>query len=182
MQLCGGFYGKIPLRKGAQGSFEEIRSHLDSPQFDGYEAVNFIIERALQEEDGELVLCAVGKLTNVALALAREPSIARHIRVVWLGSNYPAPGEHNLKWDQKALNCRIKVPSLKGPVKASHRVMPDNRTLYEVELPSGMNAIFVVTEPGHTEVLLNGEKIRPEKGRIPLQAEKNTIEIVSLSE
>ena len=45
--------------------------------------------------DRPLVVLAVGKLTNVALALKRAPEIARHIRIVWLGSNFPEPGEYN---------------------------------------------------------------------------------------
>ncbi len=104
MQLCGGLYGKIPLLTGAQGSFGEIRKYLDSPEFDGQEAVDFIIEKALEENDRELVVCAIGKLTNVALALEKELSIASRIRVVWLGSNYPEPGEHNLDWDIGSMN------------------------------------------------------------------------------
>ncbi len=104
MQLCGGLYGKIPLRTGAQGSFEEIRKDLDSAEFDGQDAVDFIIEKALEEDGRKLVVCAIGKLTNVALALEKEPSIASRIRVVWLGSNYPQPGEHNLDWDIASMN------------------------------------------------------------------------------
>ena len=50
------------------------------------------------------VLLPVGKLTNVALALEKEPSIAKKIRVVWLGANYPEPGEYNLENDTASLN------------------------------------------------------------------------------
>jgi purine nucleosidase len=104
MQLCGELYGKIPLLSGAQNSFEEIRSHLDRDDFDGHEAVNFIIEEALIERDEKLVLLPVGKLTNIALALEKEPSIANNVRIVWLGSNYPATGEHNKVWDKESMN------------------------------------------------------------------------------
>jgi purine nucleosidase len=103
MQLCG-VYGSIPLFKGANGSFEEIRNHVDEPGFDGYEAVDFIIEQALMDRDRELLLLPVGKLTNIALALLKEPSIADKVRIVWLGSHYPRPGEHNLFWDIESLN------------------------------------------------------------------------------
>lgn len=47
---------------------------------------------------------AVGKLTNVALALEKEPSIAGRIKVVWLGSNYPGPGEYNMVNDTASMN------------------------------------------------------------------------------
>lgn len=104
MQLCGDLYGKIPLLTGAQNSFEEIRIDLDQDDFDGHPAVNFIIEQALMDRDEKLVLLPVGKLTNIALALEKEPAIAENVRIVWLGSNYPQTGEHNKVWDKEAMN------------------------------------------------------------------------------
>ena len=104
MRLCGELDGKIPLLTGADGSFDSIREHIDSDTFDGSEAVDFIIEEAMRERGSPLVVIAVGKLTNVALALKKAPEIADRLRVVWLGSNYPARGEHNLWWDIPAMN------------------------------------------------------------------------------
>lgn len=94
---------QIPVVKGASGSFEEIAGELDAPGFDGVDAVEFIIERAHAEEDQQLVLLPVGKLTNVALALKKDPSIASQVRIVWLGSNYPERGEYNKENDPEAL-------------------------------------------------------------------------------
>ena len=92
MALCG--VAGIPLHAGANGSFEAIRPHLRQSDYDGKAAVDFIIARAKAQPAGSpLVLLPIGKLTNIALALAKEPSIAKKVRVVWLGSNYPAPGE-----------------------------------------------------------------------------------------
>jgi purine nucleosidase len=102
MQLCGGL--KIPLKLGAQEGFQEIMPHLAQPDFDGHEAVDFIIEQARMQRDGELILLAVGKLTNVALAVAKEPSITGNVRLYWLGANYPGIGEHNKVWDIPAMN------------------------------------------------------------------------------
>ncbi len=99
--LCG-LKGVIDVYLGADGSFEEIRPDLDEPDFDGHEAVDFIIERALADDDRELVLLPIGKLTNIALALEKEPAIAENIRVVWLGSNYPRTGEYNKENDRGA--------------------------------------------------------------------------------
>ena len=45
----------------------------------------------------------VGKLTNIALALKKDPSIASKVRIVWLGSNYPEPGEYNQENDEGAV-------------------------------------------------------------------------------
>ena len=99
--LCG-LEGVIDVYLGADGEFEEIRPDLDEPGFDGHEAVDFIIERALAEDERELVLLPIGKLTNIALALEKEPAIADNIRVVWLGSNYPRTGEYNKENDRGA--------------------------------------------------------------------------------
>jgi purine nucleosidase len=104
MQLCGELYGRIPLKTGAQDGFEDIIPYLGQPDFDGHEAVDFIIERALAERDDELILLAVGKLTNIALAVAKEPAITENIRLFWLGANYPGKGEHNKIWDIPAMN------------------------------------------------------------------------------
>jgi len=99
-----GLGGQIPLRRGASGSYEDIASTLGQPDFDGAEAVNFIIERAHAGGKRPLVVVAIGKLTNVALALKKDPSIAEEMRVVWLGSNFPRPGEYNLENDPSAVN------------------------------------------------------------------------------
>lgn len=103
MRLCDRF-GKIPLYKGANGSFEDIRPFVHQQTFDGAEAVNFIIEQAKAVRKGKLILLPVGKLTNIALALEKEPSIASKIRIVWLGSNYPEPGEYNQVNDVPSMN------------------------------------------------------------------------------
>jgi hypothetical protein len=102
VNLCN-LRNKIDIYKGANGTFEEIKSHVNEADFDGMEAVNFIIDRAKAEPDRKLVLLPVGKLTNIALALLKEPSIASNVRIVWLGSNYPDPGEYNQDNDISAL-------------------------------------------------------------------------------
>ena len=94
----------IPVKKGANGHFENISTTLSQPDFDGNEAVNFIIAQAKAMKNDKLVLIAVGKLTNVALAVAKDPSITNKIRLVWLGSNYPDPGEYNLDNDIPSMN------------------------------------------------------------------------------
>lgn len=103
MDLCN-VYESMPLYKGANASFEEIRPNLDKPDFDGAEAVDFIIEQAHKEADDKLILLPVGKLTNIALALEKDPSIASKVRIVWLGSNYPYAGEYNQDNDEESMN------------------------------------------------------------------------------
>ena len=103
VRLCT-LHPQLTVTRGASESFNEIATHLNEPNFDGEAAVNLIIERADTASETKLVIMAIGKLTNVALALKKAPRIARHVRVVWLGSNYPDPGEYNLESDPDAVN------------------------------------------------------------------------------
>ena len=104
-----GWKEKVAVIKGANGDFTEIRKHLSEEEFDGSEAVDFIIHEAMKKRKEKLVLLPVGKLTNVALALEKKPSIAKKVRIVWLGANYPEPGEYNLENDTAALNFILKT-------------------------------------------------------------------------
>lgn len=103
MELTKSF-GKIPLIKGANKSFAAILPTIGEANYDGNEAVNFIIKEARKNPGQKLVVLAVGKLTTVALALEKDPEIAQQIRLVWLGSNYPDPGEYNQDNDTVAMN------------------------------------------------------------------------------
>lgn len=94
---------EVPVLKGAEGSYEEINLFGDK-NFDGSEAVNFIIESAEKVKGKKLVVLAIGKLTNLALALKKKPALEEDIRLVWLGSNYPESGEYNLDDDTSAVD------------------------------------------------------------------------------
>jgi len=99
---------KVPLFMGADESYEEIAPTINQSDFDGQPAVDFIIEQAMKVADDKLVLVPVGKLTNIALAFLKEPKIIDKVRVVWLGSNYPHPGEYNLVNDITSVNPIIE--------------------------------------------------------------------------
>lgn len=107
MELCKAM-DNTPLLKGANGSFIEIEDDLGKSDFDGHEAIDFIIDEAKKHAKEKLVFIAVGKLTNIALALKKEPSISENIRLVWLGSNYPGSGEYNLENDIPSMNYLLK--------------------------------------------------------------------------
>lgn len=98
----------IPVIKGADKDFESIKKQIHKENFDGNKAVDFIIKKALENDNGKLVVIAIGKLTNIALAVKKHPEISNHIRLVWLGSNYPEPGEYNLENDIPAMNYLLK--------------------------------------------------------------------------
>jgi inosine-uridine nucleoside N-ribohydrolase len=103
-----GLRGEVPVLEGASGAYDAIAPTVDRDDFDGAEAVNFIIEQAHASGERPLVVVPIGKLTNVALALEKDPSIADEMRVVWLGSNFPEPGEYNLENDPSAVTPVIE--------------------------------------------------------------------------
>ena len=105
ISLVGKFGKGIVLKPGAEADFETIRPTIGDPSFDGHEAVDFIIEKARGYSPANpLVVIAVGKLTNIALVALKAPEVLPNIRLVWLGSNYPLPGEYNLKDDIPSMN------------------------------------------------------------------------------
>jgi purine nucleosidase len=144
-----GLGGRIPVIPGADGAFDEIEPHLGGAAFDGVAAVDFIIERAHATRGGRLLLLPIGKLTNVALALRKDPSIAPKLRIVWLGSNYPEPGEYNQENDEAALSFIL-----------------DTAVEFEIALvrygtPSGTDAVRVTREEIRARMPGKGPQIRP---------------------
>lgn len=56
-------------------------------------AVDFIVQRVLEEEDGAVTLCCVGPMTNAALALIKEPRLAGRLgRILFMGGAAFCPG------------------------------------------------------------------------------------------
>lgn len=103
MRLCDRFE-EIPLLRGVEANIADVLPELTEPTHDGYEAVDFIVQSAHEDRAQKLVVVAIGKLTNVALALVKSPEIAKQIRLVWLGSNFPHSGEYNLWSDSESVN------------------------------------------------------------------------------
>ncbi|HCC70793.1 MAG TPA: nucleoside hydrolase, partial [Bacteroidales bacterium] len=95
-----------------------------------------------------------GKLTNIALPLARAPDIASKVKVVWLGSNWPDKGEYNLENDTSAL-----VPLL----------MNDELELEILTVrygkPSGTWAVSLSVEEIRKIMKGLGPEVEPVKGR-----------------
>ena len=101
----------IKVIPGASGKYEDILPEIDKPTFDGSKAVDFIIERAMADDARPLVLMPIGKLTNISLALKKAPDIAEKVRIVWLGSNYPEPGEYNFVKPISLPFIRFSIPT-----------------------------------------------------------------------
>ena len=95
-------------------------------------AVDFIVERLLASNDGEITLCALGPLTNVALALEREPKIVGKIREIVLmgggffeGGNITPTAEFNIFVDPEAAKIVFAsgVPIVMHPLDVTHKAL-----------------------------------------------------------
>ena len=139
----------FPVIRGANGSFAEIAPHVREKSFDGSAAVNEIIRQA-KASGSRLVLVPVGKLTNVALALRKDPSIAPKVRIVWLGSNYPEPGEYNQENDEGALQYVLDTD------------VPFEIALVRYGTPSGTDHVRVTREEIHARMPGKGPRMRTE--------------------
>ncbi len=147
IELCD-LKGHIPLFRGANAGFDAIKDQTDAPDFDGADAVDFILEKA-DASTPPLILLAVGKLTNVALALKKDPSLADRIKVVWLGSNYPEPGEYNQDNDTTAMNYVLNTD------------VPFEMVTVRYDEPSGTDAIRVTQEEINRMMPGKGPRVAP---------------------
>jgi purine nucleosidase len=95
-------------------------------------AVDFIIESLMTEAAGSVTLCALGPLTNLALALGREPKIAARVREIVLmgggffeGGNVTPTAEFNIFVDPHAADIVLKsgAPIVMLPLDATHKAL-----------------------------------------------------------
>jgi len=129
---------------------EEVHGQtgLDGPQLpepimklqDRY-AVDFIVETLMGEESGSITLCALGPLTNLALALIREPRTAPRIREIVLmgggffeGGNITPAAEFNIYVDPHAADVVLKsgVPIVMMPLDVTHKAMTTAKRTAEI--------------------------------------------------
>lgn len=115
------------------------RSGLDGPDLPEPEmplqeqhAVDFIIETLMAHEEGEITLCPLGPLTNIALALNREPRIASRIREIVLmgggffeGGNVTPAAEFNIYVDPHAADVVLRsgAPVVMMPLDVTHKAL-----------------------------------------------------------
>jgi hypothetical protein len=137
----------FPVLRGANGSFAEIAPHVGERTFDGSAAVNEIIRQA-KASSTRLTLVPIGKLTNVALALRKDPSIASKVRIVWLGSNYPEPGEYNQENDESAVEYVLDTN------------VPFEIAVVRFGTPSGTDHVRVTRDEIRTRMTGKGPRIR----------------------
>ena len=95
-------------------------------------AVDFIVETLMQEPAGTITLCPLGPLTNIALALIREPTIAPRIKEIVLmgggffeGGNVTPAAEFNIYVDPQAADVVFKsgIPIVMMPLDVTHKAL-----------------------------------------------------------
>jgi purine nucleosidase len=95
-------------------------------------AVDFLVETLMSEESGTVTLCPLGPLTNIALALVREPRIAPRIRQIVLmgggffeGGNVTPAAEFNIYVDPHAADVvfRSGIPIVMMPLDVTHKAL-----------------------------------------------------------
>ena len=95
-------------------------------------AVDYLVETLMGEESGTVTLCPLGPLTNIALALLREPRIASRVkRIVLMGGGYFEQGnvtpsaEFNIYVDPHAADIvfRAGIPIVMMPLDVTHKAL-----------------------------------------------------------
>ncbi len=101
------------------------------PMADGH-AVDFIIEQLAEHAPGTVTLCPLGPLTNIAMALQKQPAIANRIaKIVLMGGGYFEGGnitptaEFNIYVDPQAADIVFKcgAPIVVMPLDVTHKAL-----------------------------------------------------------
>jgi len=127
------------LRPLVTAEYVHGKSGLDGPDLpeptmplEKQHAVDFIIETLMANDPGTITLCPLGPLTNIALALIREPAIAPRIaRIVAMGGGFFEGGnttpvaEFNIYVDPQAARVVFHsgVPITLIPLDCTHKAL-----------------------------------------------------------
>jgi purine nucleosidase len=135
------------------------------PLQDGH-AVDFIIETLMTEAAGTVSLCPIGPLTNIAMALQKEPAIASRIQqIVLMGGGYFEQGnitpsaEFNIYVDPEAAAVVFAcgAPLVMMPLDVTHKVLTTKARIDRIK------AIDNRAARAMTEMLLFFERFDEEK-------------------
>ncbi len=129
-------------------------------------AVDFIVDTLMAEEAGSVTLCALAPLTNLALALQKEPAIAGRVRqIVMMGGGYFEQGnitpsaEFNVYVDPEAARIvfRSGIPIVVMPLDVTHKVLTTKARVDRIR------ALDTKAAKALTEMLLFFERFDEEK-------------------
>jgi purine nucleosidase len=127
------------LRKLVTAEHVHGRTGLDGPvlpepkmKLEKQHAVDFIVETLMERPAGTVTLCVLGPMTNIGLALAREPRIASRIkRIVAMGGGFFEGGnvtptaEFNIYVDPQAARLVFEsgIPVTLIPLDCTHQAL-----------------------------------------------------------
>lgn len=95
-------------------------------------AVDFIVDSLLSAADGEITLCPLGPLTNIAMALVKAPAIRPKVKEIvlmggafWEGGNTTPTAEFNIYVDPHAAHIVFSsgVPIVAIPLDVTHKAL-----------------------------------------------------------
>jgi purine nucleosidase len=104
--------------------------------------VDFLIEALRAAPPGEITLCTLGPLTNVAMALVKAPDIAPRIREIvmmaggfFTGGNVTPAAEFNVFADPEAADIVLKsgVPIVMLPLDVTHQVLTAKKRMERIK-------------------------------------------------
>ncbi|MEM8914423.1 MAG: nucleoside hydrolase [Pseudomonadota bacterium] len=109
-------------------------------------AVDWMIETLMAAPDGEITLCPLGPLTNIAMALVREPAIKPKIKEIvamgggfFEGGNATPSAEFNIYVDPHAASTVFQsgVPLALSPLDLTHSALMPRAWIYSLRTEAG---------------------------------------------
>jgi len=120
-------------------------------------AVDWLVETLLDAEDRSITICPVGPLTNIGMALVREPAIASKIQSIitmgggyFVGGNVTPAAEFNIFVDPHAADVvyRSGIPIVAMPLDVTHKALMTKEwinTLSELGTEVGIKSAQMLT-------------------------------------
>ncbi len=151
----------IPFREGMEKEYVMHNFHLPLPKPKIKEsdkcATVFLIETLLASKDHEVVICPVGPMTNIALALRSCPDIAKKIKkIVLMGGghdivNTTSAAEFNIFADPEAMEIILQsgIDVTFVPLDATHHALINDvqaKEILEIGTPAAKLIHDVVME------------------------------------
>ncbi|GAA4180219.1 nucleoside hydrolase [Gryllotalpicola koreensis] len=123
-----------------------------SVALDPRNAVDLIVELVMSHEPGEITLVPTGPLTNIALAIAREPGIVGRVReVVLMGGaahtgNLTPVAEFNIAFDPEAADAVFSAgwPVVMAGLDVTHQALALPAVAERIAAVGGSKSVFMV--------------------------------------
>ncbi len=115
-------------------------------------AADFLVESVLARP-GEISLLAIGPLTNVALALFKEPRLATHVKgITVMGGVVGGRGQLHLPWVEHNFQCDPAAARVVLASGAPVRIVPLDVTTQVVIRPSDVARLAGLNTPFHCAI------------------------------